>query len=57
MAKVHFPWLGNKTGFPRVPGASKQRRAAQVTGSGYPTVGSLMRAMGPQTPKGAKLKF
>jgi hypothetical protein len=35
---VHLPWLGNKQGLPRPPGAGKQHKLAQVNSTGYPAI-------------------
>jgi hypothetical protein len=55
MAKIRFPWLGNKLGTPRMPGAGKAHRQAQVSGSGYgnQTVAKLLGGMAnlPKSPK------
>lgn len=64
MAKIRFPWLGNKNGTPRVPGAGKAHRQQQVSGSGYgtQTVAHLLKGLGSVgafkilKPKSAKVK-
>ena len=33
---THFPWEGNKTGTPKLRGATKAHRESQVETSGYP---------------------
>ena len=40
-------WLGNRTGTPRMPGASRAHRETQVSGSSYKPV-SLAQVFRPQ---------